>query len=458
MDPAEPSNNGKDPDSSDPPPDSPDPHGTDSSGEIGPSKSRSNGRESSGGRDGSETRGVSEISDEVSGTDRGTTEAQPDRKTTETERVSAGYEATPQHGTPGNDVFDAIPGRNEIRAGAGETDARVVLCPHISLEYYRGGEKWVVALANRLVEEGINVAVRALPYLPDGQSRVDVEEVLDERVSYREAWRHDVSGFDSAYVFYTPFSNLFFTGDTFSIAGIHSWVYVTDRLYERHYGAVPTAVKLLYRLFGERDLQRFDVVHTVTPAFDSPHPRTVHVPNFVDTGQFSPDRAPLGEEFTVLVTAAHILEKGWDLAREVASRLPEDAQLVATGTSDDPNVKDLGFLDEDELAEAYASAHVVLHPARVDTDSMVINEACASGTPVVTTPLATHVRENEAVLHAETPGEMVGAIRLLHREWERNRGYASRCRLARSEGKKHSVERIYPRLEQLLVAPEAVAR
>lgn len=357
----------------------------------------------------------------------------------------------------GGDVLDPD-GLDRGRTIGGADDARIVLCPHISLEYYRGGEKWVASLANLLADEGIDVAVRALPYLPDGQSRVDVETILDDAVSYREAWRHDVSEFDSAYVFYTPLSNLFFTGDAFSIAGIHSWVYLSDRLYESHYGAVPTAVKLLYRLFGERDLKRFDAVHTVTPAFESQHPRTVHVPNFVDTERFRPDRASLADEFTVLVTAAHIPEKGWDVAREVASRLPGDARLVATGTSDDPNVGDLGFLEEDELAETYASAHVVLHPARVDTDSMVINEACASGTPVVTTPLSTHVRENEAVLHAETPGEMVGAIRLLHREWERNRGYASRCRHARSEGEKHSVERIYPQLKRLLVAPEAVAQ
>ena len=399
---------------------------------------------SSSGRDPNSSDSRSELSSSKgSGVTSSSEVPSADSAITEGERFSADHVAT---------------GDNEGQNATGEDDARIVLCPHISLKHYRGGEKWAVSLANLLAEEGIDVAVRALPYLPDGQSRVGVEEVLNDAVTYREAWRHDLSEFDSAYVFYTPFSNFFFSGDVFSIAGIHSWVYVTDRLYESHYGAVPTAVKLLYRLFGEHDLQRFDAVHTVTPAFDSPHARTVHVPNFVDTELFHPDRTPLDEEFTVLVTAAHIPEKGWDLAREVAGRLPEDARLVATGTSDDPNVEDLGFLDEDELAEAYASAHVVLHPARVDTDSMVINEACASGTPVVTTPLPTHVRENEAVLHAETPGEMVGVLRLLHREWERNRGYAARCRLARSEGEKHSAERIYPQLKQLLVAPEAVAR
>jgi glycosyltransferase involved in cell wall biosynthesis len=336
--------------------------------------------------------------------------------------------------------------------------SRIVLCPHISIEHYRGGEKWVVSLANRLAADGVDVSIRALPYVPNDERRVAASEVLDEDVSYRESWRHDLSAFDSAYIFYAPLSNLFFTGDVARIAGIHSWVYVSDKVYESHYGMVPRVVKWLYRSIGSVDLRQFDLVHTVTPAFDSSHPNTVHVPNFVDADRFHPERETTEPPFTVLVTSAHIPEKGWDDAREVAARLPDDIRLEATGTSDDPNVRDLGFLSEGELASAYASAHVVLHPARVDTDSMVINEACASGTPVVTTPLPTHVRENEAILQAGTPGEMVGAIRLLHREWERDAGYDRRGFVAREVGEEHDVDRIYPRLKELLLAPEAVAR
>src|SRR5699024_6027088 len=188
------------------------------------------------------------------------------------------------------------------------------------------------------------------------------------------------------------------------------------------YGIVPTATKLLYRTVGRVDLGRFDVVHSVTPAFDSPHPNTVHIPNFVDTHQFRPDRAPRGEEFTVLTTAAHIREKGWDTIQNVADRLPAEVRVVTTGEGTG-SIDGLGFLTEDELADAYARAHAILHPARVDTDSMVINEACASGTPVVTTPLATHVRENEAVLQAETPRGMAHALSLLYSEWRHDDGY-----------------------------------
>jgi glycosyltransferase involved in cell wall biosynthesis len=343
----------------------------------------------------------------------------------------------------------------------GETPVSVALCPHLSLEHYRGGEKWVATLANELVADGIGVAVHALPYAPGGERRVAVRDVLDERVPYREAWRHDLSGYDRAYVFYNPFSEVFFHGATTTIAGIHSWAYVSRDLYESHYGVVPTAVKALYRLTGARELGRFDGVHSVTPAYESPHPNTVSIPNFVDTDRFRPDRAPRNEDFTVLTTAAHIPEKGWETIRAVAARLADRAALgepeasirvVTTGEGDDRWVSGLGFLDEDELADAYARAHVVLHPARVDTDSMVINEACASGTPVVTTPIATHVRENEAVLHGGTVERLCTHIENLRRERANGMGYDRRCRRARIEGEAHSMRRVYPRLKHLLTA------
>jgi glycosyltransferase involved in cell wall biosynthesis len=329
---------------------------------------------------------------------------------------------------------------------------RVALCPHLSVEHYRGGEKWVCALANRLAADGVDVSVRALPYAPGGERRVAVRDVLDADVPYREAWHHDLSEFDTAYVFYNPFSELFFTGGDTRIAGIHSWVYVSEQLFEAHYGVVPTAVKLLYRTIGKRDLARFDLVHSVTPAYDSPHSNTVHIPNFVDDEQFTPDRQERDAAFTVLTTAAHIREKGWDTIQAVAERLPSEIRVVTTGEGAG-SVEGLGFLTEDELADAYARAHVVLHPARVDTDSMVINEACASGTPVVTTPLSTHVRENEAVLQAETARGMAHAIARLHGEWVHDDGYDERCRRAREEGESHGFDEVYPRLKNLLVSP-----
>lgn len=331
---------------------------------------------------------------------------------------------------------------------------RIAICPHLSVEHYRGGEKWAAKLANRLDSDGIDIGIRALPYTPHNKRRVKAHEVLNESVSYRERWHHDLSEFDMAYIFYHPFCKLFFTGETRSIAGIHSWVYITDQLFESHYGIVPTTVKLLYRAIGAQELQQFDAVHTVTDSYESPHPNTHHIPNFVDTKRFRPDRTAKSEEFTILVTAAHLPEKGWDVTRTVAKTLHKEAQVVATGNSDDEYITDLGFLDEDALADAYSNAHVVFHPTRIDADSLVIKEALASGTPVVTTPLSTHPPEGESILHGKTADDFVARMRTLRREWLNGDGYDGRCRKARTEAERYGFETIYPKLKELLLSAE----
>ena len=331
---------------------------------------------------------------------------------------------------------------------------KIALCPHLSLEHYRGGEKWTASLANHLDADGIDVAVRALPYTPRNQRRVSADDVLNDSVSYCEQWRHDLSAFDTSYLFYHPFCRSFFTGDTRSIVGIHSWVYLSDRLYEPHHGLVPTTVKLLYRVAGKRAVDRFDAVHTVTRSYDSPHPNTHYIPNFVDTTLFYPTRTPRAESFTVLVTAAHLRAKGWDRTRQVARTLDDELRVITTGHSDAPSIKGLGFLDESALADAYSSAHAVLHPTRIDADSLVIKEALASGTPVVTTPIRTHPPEGEAILHGSTTGDLVARLRNLQWEWRHESGYEDRCREARTMGERYGFETIYPQLKALLLSPD----
>jgi glycosyltransferase involved in cell wall biosynthesis len=333
-------------------------------------------------------------------------------------------------------------------------EMKIALCPHLSLEHYRGGEKWTATLANRLAADGFDVAVRALPYTPRNERRVAAADVLDDTVAYRERWHHDLSGFDSAYVFYHPFARSFFTGETRAIAGIHSWVYLTKRLYERHYGVIPMAAKLLYRALGDHAFDRFDAVHAVTNSYTSPHPNTHYIPNFVDTSLFTPTENGREAPFTVLVTAAQLRSKGWDRTQAVAATLTDELRVVATGDSDHPAIDGLGFLDEAELADAYANAHAVLHPTRIDADSLVIKEALAAGTPVVTTPLRTHPPDGEAVLHGSTVGDLAARLRTLQWEWSHDSGYDRRCRRARQLGERYGVEAVYPQLKALLTTSE----
>lgn len=335
------------------------------------------------------------------------------------------------------------------------TRPTITICLHFSLEHYRGGEKWAAAIANRLHRDGLPVQVRSLPYAPNGVRRTSYRSVLDPGIPYRESWLHDLSATDRAYLVYAPGMRHLFRNATTTIAGIHSWAFVSPGLVESHYSPLHNAVKLAYGLVGSADLERYDRVHTVTPAFDPGNGiDPVYVPNFVDRQRFRPDRTSRFDRFTVLVTAAHVPEKGWDLVRRTAAQLDPEIRVVTTGTSDAPTVEGLGYLDEDELADAYARSHVVLHPARVDTDSMVINEACASGTPVVTTPIRTHIRRNEAVLHAATPPEMVDRITTLRDEWQAGSRYERRCRIARRTSASRDVEQVYPALKSVIAGSD----
>jgi glycosyltransferase involved in cell wall biosynthesis len=336
---------------------------------------------------------------------------------------------------------------------------RIALCTHLAIEHFRGGEKWIVDVANRLADDGITVDIYSLPYAPGGERRVDAADVLDDAIGYTEGWRHDITEYDTAYSMYAPGMGLCARDDpdTRSVAGIHSWAFITNRLFESHYGVVPTVAKLCYRIAGPRELRQYDAVHTVSPVFDSPHPETTHIPNFVDTSQYCPGRQELADEFTVLTTAAHIPEKGWDIIQEVAERLPAGIRFVTTGECDHPDIEGLGFLPESELTDIYSAAHLLLHPTRVDTDSMAINEALASGTPVVTSSLPTHTRWDEAVMHADATTEITDRITELYEEFHVDpERYAARCNLARHHGLNRDVELVYRRFRRLLL-PEWTA-
>lgn len=330
---------------------------------------------------------------------------------------------------------------------------RIAICTHFSIEHFRGGEKWAVNLANNLAkDDSISVSIRSLPYAPNSDRKVEAENVLAESVTYVEAWRHDLSGVDTAYVMYHPGARVVnFHGADHYIAGIHSWLYVSPQLFEQHYGVIPTVTKLAYRAFGRYDLDRYEAVHSVTPVTDHIFGRCIFIPNFVDTTLFKPGRASLFERFTAFVPAAHIDEKGWDISKAVAARVSPHISFITTGTTDSPDIEATGFLSECELADLYSKVHVVLHPARVDTDSMVINEAIASGTPVVTTPLSTHIRENDAIVHANSVDEIASAVSRLASEFSTSRvAYDARSELARNIASDRSKDEILPKLQKLL--------
>jgi glycosyltransferase involved in cell wall biosynthesis/predicted metal-dependent phosphoesterase TrpH len=118
----------------------------------------------------------------------------------------------------------------------------------------------------------------------------------------------------------------------------------------------------------------------------------------VDTGRFSPARRVEGHfpgEVNVLYAGRQTREKGADLLAEAflaaRDRDPRLHLVLAGGGPEEGRLRErlgsgatfLGWLEGDELAQAYASADVFLFASRTDTFGQVILEAQASGLPVV---------------------------------------------------------------------------
>ncbi|MDY6764659.1 MAG: glycosyltransferase family 4 protein [Halobacteria archaeon] len=334
---------------------------------------------------------------------------------------------------------------------------RVAISPYVSIKHYRGAEKWAAQVANMLDEDGFEVEVRAIPFAPSGQRLIDASQVLNDRIRYKEAWRHDLSSFDTAYIIYNPLSSLFFNGKTRKIAGIHAWFYVSNRIFGGEYrGFAETSIKILHRTLGKRELSRYDTIHTVTPVFDSPNHNTRWIPNFVDTDKFYSDPR---EEFTVLFTSGDNPWKGWNKVKKVAEILDDDITIAVTRSRvEGKHVKKLGFLSDSELIDWYARSHVLIYPSRDSTDSMTILEALASGSPVVTSDIKTHVAmfENDegAILYANTVDEYVSVLRRLKEEWTQKRSmYEERSEKAKELAERRDIDTVYPQLKDMIESP-----
>lgn len=329
----------------------------------------------------------------------------------------------------------------------------IAFCVPGSLEDPRAGGSWVIDIANKLVHDGFEVEIRGIPYAPLGR-KTNIYDVLDPRVTYKEAWVHNISDFDVAYITYTPISKLFFRGNVAKIAGIHAMIYVS-KYPIRYFGITSNIMGVLHKFVGKRELLSYDAVHSITKAFTSPHPNTYYIPNFIDTKMYNPQRAKKAEKFTVLVTTAHIPRKGWDVVVSVAERLPKEISIVSTGETGHPNIRGLGFLPEEDLADWYARAHVLLNPSREDVDSLSIKKACACGTPVITTPIPTHKamfdNEEGAILYADGVEETLKCILELYEEWVSDRKkYFERCKRARKLAEEYDFKILYPKFKKML--------
>ncbi len=126
-------------------------------------------------------------------------------------------------------------------------------------------------------------------------------------------------------------------------------------------------------------------------------------PRGVDTERFSPahrspqwrHRAGIGDDAVVVLFVARLFwEKNVRVLAQALQELtrrgvPHRSVIVGSGPAEDflraelPNTKFLGFVQGEELAQAYASSDLFFYPSDTDTFGNVTLEAMASGLPAI---------------------------------------------------------------------------
>ncbi len=152
----------------------------------------------------------------------------------------------------------------------------------------------------------------------------------------------------------------------------------------------------------------------------------------VDTSRFDPAKAASDQypgEIKVLYAGRISEEKGIRLLADAflvaAADDPRLHLLLAGGGPDEDRIRGqlgdratfLGWLDGDDLAEAYASSDIFCFPSSTDTFGQVVVEASASGLPVVAVnrggPRSLVQHEVTGLLCEPEPSVLAGAIRRL---------------------------------------------
>ncbi len=210
--------------------------------------------------------------------------------------------------------------------------------------------------------------------------------------------------------------------------------YQTDLMaYARAYGGVPLA--LAAGAVERRFYNRCALTYAPTPPMAEELRRRgferVRVSGRgVDTQLFRPgrpgavwarDRWPEGEGRRILSVSRLAREKGLDRVLRIARGRPELRFLVvgAGPLAEElrrrapANLRLTGLLEGEALADVFAAGEVFLHPASTETFGQVIQEAMASGLPVVGVRAGGAgwlVEEGRTGMLAEPPGDGLGAV------------------------------------------------
>jgi glycosyltransferase involved in cell wall biosynthesis len=341
---------------------------------------------------------------------------------------------------------------------------KIALATPISLRSYGGAERKLVEAATIMAEKQDDVSIYALPITHAGfkeDATVIARSLERSNINYVEA-RHPRITADVAYVVYAPLVWREFKLTCPLVAGLHSPLLFASKnalvTFTNPYLAVKRYKSFTYMasfwlsaLIKGTDLAGFSAVRVLNPGLKIRHRLVRCIPDWINSKVFKP-RSRKDTVFTVFFAGRHHWEKGFDTFLQVATILTRKGPKIGfTCTREGAGpVKGTGFLNDDELARAYSSSHLVIYPSRMDTFGGVIVEAAACGTPVATTPLPEH-KLGLPLIYAEKPEEFVRATLKVYNMWNQDTGqYDKLAEAHRKQALQYDVEKVFPKLRQLL--------
>ncbi len=334
---------------------------------------------------------------------------------------------------------------------------RVAFFHHYSLTHGGGGERFLVELANFLAARGHSVDIHALPF-----RRREVPVPLAPGVAYCEGVAHRAVA-DVSYHVYAPLMSTSFFCRGPRIAGLHGAVvadYDSPAAFYLRQGPFVAGAYLARQTVGRAELEGFDAVHAVSPVPFS-HRNLFVLPNWVDCSSMEralAERRTRPDTFVVLYVGKPSFTKGFDAVQELSESLAGDGVEFRAVFPPDPaytgdaKIRWMGYVPHEEMWHQYAQASVLLHPTRQETFGRVILEAVAAGTPVITTPIQSHVSLDLPIEYASTLPEMRAAIERLHELWRSDyETYLRSAAFGAERVRRFDARALLPRYEDMLV-------
>jgi glycosyltransferase involved in cell wall biosynthesis len=263
-----------------------------------------------------------------------------------------------------------------------------------SLLNYGGGDKWIINMGNILSAKGYEVSAYTSTMIGGAGKRLSEQDLLKNiTFQYIELPYHS-SPISPMKLKKIPEDNFDFV---YIIGGYYG---ILKQLFEvkgiKTYGFHDPALQN-----PKNSLQK-KILSTLIPRYDKVHLLSKEQNEIINNkNKFLLENTWLGEpvpmvekfeKFTVLFFGRHENIKGIQTVEYIASNLPENIDLIITGTGESSsklsgisrkNVRNLGFVDENELYSLLSKSHLVLFPSYVEASSLVMVEAISHHTPLV---------------------------------------------------------------------------